>query len=121
MGNFLIAPHMRLHEWVAKEKGYFDEAELDLVNARLLHETPYADVKDRLDAMGVAGGEEFWLFVRANLNKLGDAAGWSTVVYAPMSALAVFYGLKIKRALLKNRKFLQPIQNFQQLSQTIFL
>lgn len=29
MGKFLIAPHMRLHEWVAKEKGYFDEVELD--------------------------------------------------------------------------------------------
>jgi len=63
----------------------FDEAELDLVNARLLHETPYGDVKDRLDALGVTGGEEFWLLVRANLNKLGDAAGWSTVLYAPMS------------------------------------
>ena len=22
---FVIAPHMRLHEWVAVEKGYFDE------------------------------------------------------------------------------------------------
>ena len=25
MAKFLIAPHMRLHEWVAEEKGYFDE------------------------------------------------------------------------------------------------
>ena len=23
--NFVIARHMRLHEWVAVEKGYFDE------------------------------------------------------------------------------------------------
>ena len=23
--NFVIAPHMRLHEWVAVEKGYFDD------------------------------------------------------------------------------------------------
>ena len=23
--EFVIAPHMRLHEWVAVEKGYFDE------------------------------------------------------------------------------------------------
>ena len=29
MGKFVIAPHMRLHEWVAVEKGYFDEAGLD--------------------------------------------------------------------------------------------
>ncbi|PHQ60423.1 MAG: glutamate--tRNA ligase [Robiginitomaculum sp.] len=69
---------------IGRAPARFDEAELDLVNARLLHETPYVDVKDRLDAMGVAGGEEFWLMVRTNLNKLGDAAGWSTVFYAPM-------------------------------------
>lgn len=31
MGKFVIAPHMRLHEWVAVEKGYFDEAGLDYV------------------------------------------------------------------------------------------
>lgn len=29
MGNFVIAPHMRLHEWIAVEKGYFDEVGLD--------------------------------------------------------------------------------------------
>ncbi|MXY34300.1 MAG: hypothetical protein F4Y60_09470 [Boseongicola sp. SB0664_bin_43] len=29
MGKFVIAPHMRLHEWVAVEKGYFDEVGLD--------------------------------------------------------------------------------------------
>jgi len=69
---------------IGRAPARFDKAELELVNARLLHETPYADVKDRLDAMGVTGGEDFWLLVRANLNTLGDAAGWSTVLYAPM-------------------------------------
>ena len=29
MGKFLIAPHMRLHEWVAEEKGYFAKENLD--------------------------------------------------------------------------------------------
>ncbi len=29
MEKFIIAPHMRLHEWVAVEKGYFDEVGLD--------------------------------------------------------------------------------------------
>jgi len=29
MAKFIIAPHMRLHEWVAEEKGYFREAGLD--------------------------------------------------------------------------------------------
>jgi len=55
-----------------------------LVNARLLHETPYLDVKDRLENMGVVGGEGFWLLIRNNLDKFGDVAGWSTVINAPM-------------------------------------
>ena len=29
MARFVIAPHMRLHAWVAEEKGYFTDAGLD--------------------------------------------------------------------------------------------
>ena len=29
MAKFIIGPHMRLHEWVAREKGYFDDEGLD--------------------------------------------------------------------------------------------
>src|SRR5919107_65534 len=29
MAKFVIAPHMRLHEWLAEEKGYFRDAGLD--------------------------------------------------------------------------------------------
>src|ERR1700690_3362566 len=29
MAKFVIAPHMRLHEWVAEEKGYFAKEGLD--------------------------------------------------------------------------------------------
>lgn len=29
MASFVIAPHMRLHEWVAVEKGYFEAEGLD--------------------------------------------------------------------------------------------
>ena len=69
---------------IGRAPARFDEKELALVNARLLHETNYYDVKDRLEDMGVEGGEAFWLLVRGNLEKLGDAAGWSTVLHAPM-------------------------------------
>ena len=29
MAKFLIEPHMRLHEWVAREKGYFEDEGLE--------------------------------------------------------------------------------------------
>lgn len=70
---------------IGRAPARFDEAELALVNARLLHETPYAVVKERLDDYGVSGGEEFWTLIRANLEKLSDIVGWSTGLFAPMA------------------------------------
>ena len=70
---------------IGRAPARFDEDELALVNARLLHVTPYERVKDRLDAMGVAGGEPLWELMRANTEKLSDMAGWATMIFAPMS------------------------------------
>ena len=69
---------------IGRAPARFDEDELALINARLLHETPYAEVKDRLMAMGIEDDESFWLLVRSNVEKVADAAGWSTVIHAPM-------------------------------------
>ena len=62
----------------------FDRAEMAALNAKAVHGMSYADAKDRLDALGVGGGEALWLAVRDNLERVDDAAGWSTVVHAPM-------------------------------------
>ncbi len=69
---------------IGRAPARFDEDELKLVNARLLHDTPYKAVKTRLDAMGIGGGEEFWNLIRANIETLGEAAGWNVVAFAPM-------------------------------------
>ncbi len=47
----------------------FDPEELDRLNAKILHETDYADIADKLTALGVGGGEAFWLAVREILKK----------------------------------------------------
>jgi len=70
---------------IGRAPARFDEDELALVNARLLHVTPYDRVEDRLNDMGVGGGEALWSLVQSNIEKLDDMAGWSTVVHAPMS------------------------------------
>jgi glutamyl-tRNA synthetase len=69
---------------IGRAPARFDEDELLLLNGKLLHETPYNDVKSRLDNLGVAGGEAFWLAIRGNVEKVSDAASWSTTLYAPM-------------------------------------
>jgi glutamyl-tRNA synthetase len=54
----------------------FDEAELNHLNAKLLHMLPWDAVKDRLDY----GSEAFWLAVRGNLEKLSDANAWHEII-----------------------------------------
>lgn len=54
----------------------FDEAELNHLNAKLLHMLPWEAVKDRLRY----GNEMFWLAVRGNLEKLSDAKAWHEII-----------------------------------------
>jgi len=73
----------------------FDEAELRALSARTLHQMPFAAIRDRLAALGVAGegAQAFWLAVRGNLDRLADAALWKTVIegdIAPIIENAAF-------------------------------
>lgn len=83
-----IAPHASLDEIVpgfdfaklSRAPARFDPHELRLLNAKLLHMLPFNAVADRLRAMGVAGGDEFWEAVRGNLAVLAGAKIWWEVV-----------------------------------------
>ena len=83
-----VAPHASLDELVpgfdfaklSRAPARFDPNELRLLNARLLHMLPFSAVADRLRAMGVTGGGDFWEAVRANLAVLADAKIWWDVV-----------------------------------------
>jgi glutamyl-tRNA synthetase len=83
-----IEPHQRLDELVAlfafdkisTAAARFDVAELESLNAKLLHALPFAAVAHRLEAIGITGGEAFWLAVRGNLAVLADAKRWWDVV-----------------------------------------
>ena len=70
---------------ISRAPAKFDEHELDQLNARLVHDMSYDQVKDRLAAMGVGGGEAFWLAVRTNLTKVREAAAWWRVVHGPVT------------------------------------
>ena len=66
----------------------FDEAELHHLNARLLHDADFASVKDRLQVLGLAADEAFWLAVRGNLETLKDALVWWQVVKGPQAPVS---------------------------------
>ncbi|HWV20837.1 MAG TPA: glutamate--tRNA ligase family protein, partial [Devosia sp.] len=61
----------------------FDPAELDSLNARLLHTMSYEKALPRLSSMGVEG-EAIWLLLRENLVRFPDIAEWSKLVTGPV-------------------------------------
>lgn len=63
---------------VGRAPARFDIRELEALNAKLLHGTPYAHVESRLQALGVS--KDIWRAVRGNIEKLQDAAAWSDII-----------------------------------------
>jgi glutamyl-tRNA synthetase len=62
----------------------FDPAELDSLNARILHQMPYAAAQPRLEPLGLAS-EPLWLALRGNLASFGDVADLATIVTGPVT------------------------------------
>jgi glutamyl-tRNA synthetase len=62
----------------------FDPAELDGLNARLMHHLDYGKAADRLSALGISPA--LWEAVRGNVTRLADAAIWRDVVEGPLTA-----------------------------------
>jgi len=62
----------------------FDPAELDSLNARILHAMPYAAAEPRLSALGLAS-EPLWLALCGNLARFADIADLATLVTGPVT------------------------------------
>ncbi|MGE5561779.1 MAG: glutamate--tRNA ligase [Bacillota bacterium] len=65
---------------------HFDPHEVELINARLLHQLDYSAVADRLPA---ATTEQDWLVVRGNLERLGDFPDWLRVLHGDIDPPAL--------------------------------
>ncbi len=63
---------------VGRAPARFDDGELATLNGKILHETPYGAVADRLGALDVP--EALWLAVRGNVATLSEASLWRDVV-----------------------------------------
>lgn len=76
----------------------FDMAELEALNAKILHETPYADVADRLAALGV--DKALWRVAQGNIATLEDVAKWRDVVAGEIEPIIEDRGLTVAAAAL---------------------
>ena len=65
----------------------YDPAELASLNARILHDMPYAAAKPRLAALGLEG-EELWLALRENLNRFSEITEWAKLISGPVVSAA---------------------------------
>lgn len=63
----------------------FDPAELDRINARILHSLSYDAARPRLAALGFDQIDEaFWLAVRPNLAVMADVGHWWAIARGPI-------------------------------------
>lgn len=63
----------------------FDMAELEALNARIVHQLPFDRVADRLPAGMDAAA---WSAIRPNLAKVADAADWWAIIQGPVAPSA---------------------------------
>ena len=63
----------------------YDTADLERLNAQILHAMDYATAKPRLEALNADLGEAFWHAVRANLGKFNEVTVWAEVVRGPLA------------------------------------
>jgi glutamyl-tRNA synthetase len=62
----------------------FDPAELETLNARLLHAMPFEVARPRLEELGLAD-EALWLGLRANLARFDDISALARLVRGPVT------------------------------------
>ena len=61
----------------------YDPAELDSLNARLLHAMPFEEAMPRLRERGRAD-QKLWYALRENLVKFDDIVDWSRLIFGPV-------------------------------------
>jgi len=75
---------------IGRAPARFDEADLESLNAALVHSLPFTAVRARLKALDPrAENEAFWLAVRENCARVSDAKAWAEIVFgAPAAVVA---------------------------------
>ena len=73
---------------ISRSTAKFDIEELKLLSSKILHQMPFAQVSERLDALGLGHvTEEFWTAVRTNLMTIEDVRLWWQVANGPVTPI----------------------------------
>lgn len=91
-----IEPHLTLDE-LAKDFNLsifsrtpprFDQAELEVLNHKLLQVTLYDDVKERLKDIAPTISEPVWNIIRGNLHTLSEAMAWEHICFGDIQSVS---------------------------------
>lgn len=66
---------------IGRAPARFDEAELELLNGKLLNELSYKDVSTKLSEIGIIASKDFWELIRSNILKMNDAILWNEIIF----------------------------------------
>ncbi|MGE4351371.1 MAG: glutamate--tRNA ligase [Bdellovibrionales bacterium] len=73
---------------ISRNTAKFDVEELKILSAKIIHQTPFSAISERLDTLGLGHvTEAFWNAVRANLTTIEDVRLWWQVANGPVSPL----------------------------------
>lgn len=78
-----LAQHLDL-SMISHGPARFDPAELDTLNARLLHTMSYEAARPRLAELGL-DRQDLWLVLRENLAKFPEIADWAKLLTGPIT------------------------------------
>lgn len=62
----------------------FAAADLDALNAKIVHGYSYDEVRGRLEAMGISNGEAIWQALCHNISRLDEIGEWVGLVNGPV-------------------------------------
>jgi glutamyl-tRNA synthetase len=69
----------------SKVAAIYEYEELERINSKVLHITPFNNIKNREEASGI--DEEFWLTVRPNLNRFAEIKEWVEICKKPLTPI----------------------------------
>lgn len=74
-------------EKIGRAPAHFSLEELGALNGKLLHQLPYDDVRERLQAIDADLGAAFWDTVKPNLTHLHDTVAMAKLVRGPIDPI----------------------------------
>ncbi|MDX5593711.1 glutamate--tRNA ligase [Pseudovibrio sp. SPO723] len=70
---------------ISKSAAKFDPEDVGHLSAKIVHSLPFAEVKWRLETLGIEASEAFWNAVKENCSSIKDVTEWTPIAYGQIT------------------------------------